>query len=105
MGEAPDTATLRSNVDHWKEMKEKDYFKTLGNKLSAAGIFVVQFLEDLEPGAANQDAELRVYEPSVTWTIAQLYKLSAQSGLKFREVRTIQVTPTALWHWACFGRA
>jgi cyclopropane fatty-acyl-phospholipid synthase-like methyltransferase len=81
-----------------------DYFKSLGEKLSPNGIFVVQFLEDLEPSAANQDAELRVYEPSVTWTIAQLYNLSVQSGLKFKEVRTIQVTPTALWHWVCFSK-
>ena len=81
-----------------------DYFSSLGAKLSPNGIFVVQFLEDLEPSAANEDAELRVYEPSVTWTIAQLFKLSAQSGLKFKEIRTIQVTPTALWHWACFAK-
>ena len=81
-----------------------DYFSTLRAKLSENGIFVVQFLEELVPGAEEQDAELRVYEPSVSWTIAQLYQLSAQSGVKVREVRTIQVTPAALWHWACFSK-
>lgn len=81
-----------------------DYFEALGQKLKPNGLFVVQFLEDLEPGPANVDAELRVYEPSVTWTIAQLHELTRRSKLTFKEVRTYQVTGTALWHWACFAK-
>lgn len=81
-----------------------DYFAGLGEKLSPTGLFVVQFLEDIEPTAIGLDADLRDYEPSVTWTIAQLYELGRKSGLMFKEVRTYQVTPTALWHWACFAK-
>jgi cyclopropane fatty-acyl-phospholipid synthase-like methyltransferase len=81
-----------------------DYFETLGAKLKPGGLAIVQFLEDLEPGPANVDAELKVYEPSVTWTIRQLHDLSRRSGLTFKEVRTYQVTPTALWHWVCFSK-
>ena len=82
-----------------------DYFATLARKLTPAGMFIVQFIEELEPGAASRDAELRVYEPSVSWTLPQLFDLAGRSGLRFRQTRTypmVEVTPPRLWHWVWF---
>jgi cyclopropane fatty-acyl-phospholipid synthase-like methyltransferase len=82
-----------------------DYFATLARKLTPAGMFIVQFIEELEPGAASRDAELRVYEPSVSWTLPQLFDLAGRSGLRFRHTRTypmVEVTPPRLWHWVWF---
>ena len=55
--------------------------------------------------AASRDAELRVYEPSVSWTLPQLFDLAGRSGLRFRHTRTypmVEVTPPRLWHWVWF---
>jgi SAM-dependent methyltransferase len=82
-----------------------DYFSTLARKLTTSGQFIVQFAEELEPDASNLDAELRVYEPAVSWTLPQLFELARRSGLRFREVRTYpiaEVTPARLWHWVLF---
>jgi cyclopropane fatty-acyl-phospholipid synthase-like methyltransferase len=82
-----------------------DYFATLARKLTPSGMFIVQFIEELEEGAASRDAELRVYEPSVSWTLPQLFDLAGRSGLRFRHAWTfpmIEVTPVRLWHWVRF---
>ena len=79
------------------------YFTQLGRKLSPSGCFVVQFLEELFEGVERADAELRAYEPSVSWTSHQIAELSRSAGLTYKEVRSSLVTPTALWHWAHFG--
>lgn len=82
-----------------------DYFATLARKLTPSGMFIVQFIEELEPGAADRDAELRAYEPSVSWTLPQLFDLAGRSGLRFRQTRTypmIETTPVRLWHWVWF---
>jgi cyclopropane fatty-acyl-phospholipid synthase-like methyltransferase len=79
-----------------------DYFRTLKRKLTSSGMFIVQFIEELDPTASGTDADLREYEPSVTWTLPQLFDLACRSGLRFREVRTYpmtEVTPARLWHW------
>ncbi len=80
-----------------------DYFQTLANKLSDRGCFVVQFLELMLDGAPK-DAELQVYEPSVSWTTRELFDLAKNAGLQFVAVRTHLATPTAVWHWAFFKR-
>jgi cyclopropane fatty-acyl-phospholipid synthase-like methyltransferase len=82
----------------------RDYFRTLGKKLAPGGHFVVQFLEELYDGVDERDAELKKYEPSISWTGRQIVELIAQAGLEVEEIRTIKVTPTALWHWACARR-
>jgi SAM-dependent methyltransferase len=81
----------------------RDYFTKLGRKLCQSGSFVVQFLEELLEGVESADAELRDYEPSVSWTVTQLEQLARLSNLTFREVRTYKVTETALWHWVWFS--
>jgi SAM-dependent methyltransferase len=81
----------------------RDYFRTLGRKLSSKGNVLVQFLEELYDGVDKSDAELRAYEPSVSWTIPQLVELSRDAELPLIEVRSQLVTPTAIWHWAYFG--
>lgn len=78
----------------------RDYFKRLKNKLNKDGIFVVQFLENLNNDVYS-DAQLRTYEPSVSWNPSQIKELAHLSGLSV-EIQTSQVTPKALWHWACF---
>jgi SAM-dependent methyltransferase len=78
-----------------------DYFKHLGEKLNPKGRILVQFVEDFM--ATDEDADLRAYEPSINWTPRQILELSQTCKLKFIEVRTKQVTPTALWHWALLG--
>jgi cyclopropane fatty-acyl-phospholipid synthase-like methyltransferase len=82
-----------------------DYFATLSRKLTPSGMFIVQFIEELDPDAAGRDAELRDYEPSVSWTLPQLFELAARSGLRFRQTRTypmVEVSPVRLWHWVWF---
>ena len=81
-----------------------DYFCNLSERLSASGTFVIQFLEHLDE-YGQQDAELRVYEPSVTWSVPQLVQLSRAASLSLVEVRSSLATPSALWHWACFRKA
>jgi cyclopropane fatty-acyl-phospholipid synthase-like methyltransferase len=76
-----------------------DYFSTLAQKLVPGGAFVVQFLEELFDGVDERDAEMRKYEPSVSWTSRQISDLVQRAGLELGEIRTLQVTPTALWHW------
>lgn len=83
----------------------RDYFTTLKEHLAEGGMFVVQFLEELFDGVDQRDAELRVYEPSISWTVAQLAELSTEAGLRFREVRTEMLGPKTLWHWAHFTKA
>ena len=82
-----------------------DYFATLARKLTPSGMFIVQFIEELDPDAASRDAELRDYEPSVSWTLPQLFELAQRSGLRFRQTRTypmVEVSPVRLWHWVWF---
>ena len=90
-------------MQHLTRDLTRGYFQNLGGKLSPSGSFVVQFLEELYPGVEQADAELRAYEPSVSWTSYQIAELSRAAGLQYKEVRTNLVTPTALWHWAHFG--
>nr|WP_283254447.1 class I SAM-dependent methyltransferase [Ramlibacter paludis] len=82
----------------------RDYFRTLRKHLVDGGVFVVQFLEELYDGVDQRDAELRVYEPSISWTLAQLAQLSIDTGLRFREVRTQMLGPRTLWHWVHFAK-
>jgi len=82
----------------------RDYFMNLGHKLSADGSIVIQFLEDLidfQPA----DAELRAYEPSVSWNMRQLVELARETGLQVVEIISIVATPTCMWHWGHFKRA
>jgi cyclopropane fatty-acyl-phospholipid synthase-like methyltransferase len=81
-----------------------DYFVTLATKLVNNGTFVVQFLEHLDQ-YGQADADIKVYEPSVTWSVPQLVDLSRSANLNFVEVRTSLATPTALWHWVCLRKA
>jgi cyclopropane fatty-acyl-phospholipid synthase-like methyltransferase len=80
----------------------RDYFTTLGGKMKSGGSFVVQFLEELYEGVEGRDAELTKHEPSISWTLRQLVELSASAKLKFGEIHSLLVTPTALWHWVHF---
>ena len=81
-----------------------DYFSNLAGKLKPGGGFVVQFVEELFDGADELDAELKKYEPSISWTLRQLAQLSMAAKLDFVDVHSQLVTPTALWHWVYFRR-
>ena len=85
----------------------RDYFSALGQKLSSEGRMTVQFLEEFGPDAdPGKDAELRTYEPSVSWTLPQIVALvrEARAGLKLQSARSYLAMPTALWHWVCIGK-
>jgi cyclopropane fatty-acyl-phospholipid synthase-like methyltransferase len=81
-----------------------DYFRTLGEKLSSDGAFLIQFFEGKPGTYLEHDAELKVYEPSVTWTVWDLVELSNRSGLRLDCVKTTLVNATSLWHWALFTK-
>jgi SAM-dependent methyltransferase len=76
----------------------REYFLGLSAKLRPSGRLLVQFLEEQAPGQA--DADLRDYEPSISWTRSDLATLCEQSDLKLISIRTVRVAPTADWHWA-----
>jgi len=80
-----------------------DYFASLANKLKSGGAMLIQFIEDC--GEWKQtDAELRAYEPSVTWTLPEIAALCRACGLTF-DARSVQPTDTCLWHWVYARRA
>lgn len=82
----------------------RDYLGGLGGNLSQSGKMVIQFLET-DTADFTADAEDRVYEPSVSWSIWQIVQAARDSGLKLEQSRSYLVTPAALWHWACLSRA
>ena len=81
-----------------------DYFAVLGAKLNPQGRMVVQFLEEI--GTEHQsEAELRLYEPSVSWSVPEIARLCRESGLRLEMARSYLATDTALWHWICAAPA
>lgn len=78
----------------------RDYFSTFAGKLRPGGHAVVQFVEELVDGVEHADAELLDHEPSISWTRRQIANLAETSGFALQQIDTLQVTPTALWHWA-----
>lgn len=78
----------------------RDYFRTLGRKLSADGRLLVQFVQVRE---ADTDADVdveKVIEPSISWTTFQILDLVRESNLKLLQIQSIVATDVALWHWA-----
>lgn len=80
----------------------RDYLQTLGAKLAPGGCMVIQFLQS---DSAEHDAELRVYEPSVSWAGADISAACEAAGLCLLGLETGVVRPGCLWHWAHIGRA
>jgi cyclopropane fatty-acyl-phospholipid synthase-like methyltransferase len=75
-----------------------EYFEALSGKLLPGGSFLVQFVED-HNSERQYDADLKVYEPSVSWTSKEISSLCQSCGLRVN-ILTLKVTPTASWHWA-----
>ena len=61
---------------------------------------VIQFLEDFLV-ELNNDAELKVYEPSISYNVRNIVEMIVPLGLKLEQCRSYTPTKTALWHWAC----
>ena len=78
-----------------------DYFKRLPKKLAPKGMMIIQFLEKFTD--IYHDADVRVYEPQVSWTEVEIREMAAACGLVV-EVKTIKATKIANWHWCCFKR-
>ena len=78
-----------------------DYFTRLPKKLVSDGVMIIQFLERFTD--IYHDAEIKVYEPQVSWTEVEIRELAAKCGLAV-EVRTIKATEVAVWHWCCFKK-
>ncbi len=79
----------------------KDYVAGLGRKLSGRGLFVCQFA-DLDYGTS--DADLRQYEPSVRWSVAEIEELVRETGLFLHAIESVTIPEHGRWHWACFGK-
>ncbi len=78
-----------------------DYFKRLPKKLSPNGMMIIQFLEKFTD--IYHDADIKVYEPQVSWTKVEIRELAASCGFVI-EIKTIKATEVAVWHWCCFKR-
>ncbi len=78
-----------------------DYFKKLPKKLAPDGMMIIQFLEKFTD--VYHDAEIRVYEPQVSWTKEEIWELAEKCELTI-EIKTIKATEIAVWHWCCFKR-
>jgi cyclopropane fatty-acyl-phospholipid synthase-like methyltransferase len=77
-----------------------DYLRTLSAKLSHDGRMIIQFLES---NAGEQDAEIKYYEPSVSWSPDQIVEACSAAGLRILEIKTDPVRPGCVWHWAHIG--
>ncbi len=80
----------------------QDYLTTLGPKLSDNGRMILQFLET-DHGEA--DAEIALYEPSVSWSRDQIGAAAEGAGLRLLEIKTDWIRAGCVWHWAYIGRA
>jgi SAM-dependent methyltransferase len=83
----------------------QNYLFGIADKLKpASGRAVIQFAEN-ETG--TPDAELKVYEPNVRWTKAEIADAVKKAGLKLIEINTLCGTNKAgrgwTWHWAFIG--
>ena len=87
-------------IQHITRDLTHDYFNTLEKKLSPTGVMVVQFLERTKN--ICKDADLRVYEPGVTWTNKEICELAEECNLTLKEIRTIVLRKDILHHWAYF---
>jgi SAM-dependent methyltransferase len=82
----------------------RNYLSLLGRKLAPTGKMVIQFLEDLDATPGN-DADLRVYEPAVSYNVRQVVQMSLSLGLRLEGARSYMVSSNQLWHWVCLVRA
>lgn len=78
-----------------------DYFTRLPKKLAPNGMMIIQFLEKFTD--IYHDAEIKIYEPQVSWTEVEIREMAAACGLTV-EVKTIKATEIAVWHWCCFRK-
>jgi len=83
----------------------RDYVTTLGQRLAPGGRMLIQFIHELFDGVDAADAELRPYEPSISWTAPQIVDLARDANLDLVEIRSTLVTPTCLWNWTLFGKS
>ncbi len=79
-----------------------EYLRTLGPKLSDNGRMIIQFMET---DHGDQDADIAVYEPSVSWSRDQISVAVDGAGLAVLDIKTEWIRPGCLWHWAHIGRA
>ncbi len=80
-----------------------NYLNVLGGKLSPDGRMIIQFVEDFAADP-NADAELKDYEPSVSYNIRQVVETIQPFGLRLEAARSLMATPSCIWHWMCLAR-
>jgi FkbM family methyltransferase len=76
-----------------------DYLIGLSEKLTPEGTALCQFAE-LRGGTS--DADLKVYEPSVNWTVAEIDTVLHDAGLEVISVSSEEIPDRGFWHWAFF---
>lgn len=76
-----------------------DYLIGLSEKLTPEGTALCQFAE-LRGGTS--DADLKVYEPSVNWTVAEIDTALQDAGLEVISVTSDAIPGRGFWHWAFF---
>lgn len=77
----------------------RDYLAGMRGKLASGGEWVCQFAE-LSYG--TEDAEDRVYEPSVCWGTEEIRQAVVQAGYTLLALDTQDIPGHGLWHWAHF---
>lgn len=87
-------------LQHLTRDLAQDYLQTLGRKLAPEGRMVLQYLES-EHG--TEDAELKVYEPSVSWTPPQITYAANDAGLRVLDLVT-DLHSGCFYHWAHLGK-
>ncbi|NTW98827.1 MAG: glycosyltransferase, partial [Geobacteraceae bacterium] len=80
----------------------RDYLAGLAEKLSPVGKGLCQFAELF---GGTKDAELKVYEPSVNWSVAEIEALVKEVGLAIIRIQTIELPGVGLWHWVFFQKS
>src|SRR5262249_39018009 len=63
-------------MQHLTRDLARDYINTLGARLAPDGRMLIQFIHELYDRVDEADAELRDYEPSISWTAPQIVGLA-----------------------------
>jgi len=82
-------------MQHLSRSLVHGYLAGIGRKLR--GSMVLQFLDQV---GTEDDAQEKVYEPSVSWPPERIAAAAHGAGLTLAELRTEKIREGCLWHWA-----
>lgn len=83
----------------------RDYIEGLADRLRPGGRILCQFLDESSHAERyERDAELRVYEPSVSWGPEQIEALFSCAGMRRVALEAEPKSPEATWYWAFYEK-